>query len=115
MESLVFFKVTAGILVAVFLYYGMDVRRKPGARHFVAPFWQLLMKLSSFTLIAAFVWIAWSVRQLSPIDWLSLVALAGGTAFIVAAKRALGAVHTFTGQYLEKPGLVVRSINIVTQ
>lgn len=115
MEALIVFKSTAAILVVVFLYYGMDVRRKAGTRHFVAPVWQSLMKFSSFALIAGFTWIAFSVRQLDMTDWLSVAALAAGTAFIVAAKRALGAVHTFTGQYLDQPGLVMHGVYAMTR
>jgi protein-S-isoprenylcysteine O-methyltransferase Ste14 len=110
MEPLMLFKSAAAILTAAFVYYGMDVRRKAGARCFVAPGWQAVMKFCSFTLIAAFAWVVWSMRELAVIDWLSLAALAGGTAFIAAAKRALGASHTFTGQYLEQPGLVTRGV-----
>jgi len=115
MEALTLFKAAAAILVVAFLYYGMDVRRKSGTRYFVMPVWQALMKVSSFTLISAFTWIALSIRQLGVIDWLSLAALAAGTAFIVTAKLALGVVHTFTGQYLEKPGLVTHGVYAMTR
>jgi protein-S-isoprenylcysteine O-methyltransferase Ste14 len=110
MEALTLFKSTAAVVVGVFLYYGMDVRRNAGARDFVPPLWQALMKTCSFALISAFMWIAYSVKQLHLIDWLSLAALVGGSAFVVAAKRALGAAHTFTGQYLEQPRLVMHGI-----
>lgn len=115
MEALMLFKSVAAILVVVFLYYGMDVRRKAGTRYFVTPVWQSLMKICSFALITAFMWVALSIRQLDMTDWLSLAALVAGTAFVVAAKRALGAVHTFAGQYLEKPGLVMHGVYAVTR
>ena len=115
MEALTLFKSAAAILIVVFLYYGMDVRRKVGTRYFVTPVWQSLMKICSFALITAFTWVAFSMRQLHVIDWLSLAALAAGTGFVVAAKRALGAVHTFAGQYLEKPKLVMRGVYAITR
>jgi protein-S-isoprenylcysteine O-methyltransferase Ste14 len=115
MEWVRLFQITAGILVALFLHYGMDVRRKEGTRHFVAPAWQVLMKLCAFSLIGAFVWFAVSADQVSVIDWLGLALMATGTAFIVAAKRALGEAHTFTGQYLEEPGLVTHGIFALTR
>jgi protein-S-isoprenylcysteine O-methyltransferase Ste14 len=115
MEALALFKAVSAILVVIFLCYGMDVRRKAGTRHFVAPVWQSLMKIGSFALITAFTCVAFFMRQLEIIDWLSLAALAAGTAFVVAAKRALGPVHTFAGQYLEKPALVVHGVYAVTR
>ena len=97
------FQIAAGILAALFLYYGMDVRRKEGAKDFVALAWQKLMKFCSFLLVGAAVWITLGVRQLNAVDWLDLAVMASGTAFVAAAKHALGKAHTFTGQYLGKP------------
>ena len=104
------FQITAGTLAAFFLYYGLDVRRKDGAKDFVAPVWQKLMKFCSFLLVGVAVWITLSVRQLNATEWLDLALMASGTAFVAAAKHALGKAHTFTGQYLEKPILVTRGI-----
>lgn len=115
METLRIFQITAGTLVALFLLYGMDVRRKEGTRHFVAPAWQALMKLCAFSLIGAFVWVALSATEVGAVDWLGLALMATGTAFVVAAKRALGGAHTFTGQYLEEPGLVTHGIFGITR
>ena len=109
------FQITAGLLAAVFLYFGMDVRGKDGARDFVAPVWQKLMKFCSFLLVGSAVWITSSVRQLNASDWLDLAVMASGTAFVAAAKHALGKAHTFTGQYLEKPMLVTRGIYAITR
>ena len=55
---------TAGVLAAVFLYYGMDVRRKDGARDFVAPVWQTLMKVCSFSLAGGAVWMTGFVTRI---------------------------------------------------
>ena len=106
---------TAGILAVLFLYYGMDVRRKKGAKDFVTLAWQRLMKFCSFLLVGAAVWITFSVRQLNAVDWLDLALIASGTAFVAAAKHTLGKAHTFTGQYLEKPMLVTRGIYAITR
>jgi glycine C-acetyltransferase len=109
------FAVAAAALAAVFLYYGLDVRNKDSARGFVAPRWQLLMKFCSFALLGSFIWGAWSARQLNATDWLGLAVAASGTAFVVAAKRALGQAHTFTGQYLERPQLVTHGVYAFTR
>ena len=115
MDTTFFFQLIAWALVAVFVFYGMDVRQKTGASDFVAPFWQMLMKLLSFALIAAFVCVLWWVRFPTAVDYLALVLMASGTAFVAAAKRALGRAHTFTGQYLTKPGLITHGVYAVTR
>ena len=109
------FQIISGILVALFLYYGMDVRRKDGARDFVAPAWQRAMKLCSLLLVGAFFWITLSTRQVSMGDWLDLSFMISGTAFVAAAKRELGRAHTFTGQFLENPRLVTTGIYAMTR
>ena len=109
------FQITAAILAGLFLYYGLDVRRKEGAWDFVAPAWQTLVKLCSFSLVGAFVWFTVSVRQVNTGDWLDLAVMASGTTFVMAAKRALGKAHTFTGQYLERPELVTRGVYSITR
>jgi len=109
------FQTISGILIAFFLYYGMDIRRKDGARDFAAPAWQTVMKLCSFVLVGAFFWIALSTRQVSVVDWLDLVLMISGTAFVTAAKLELGRAHTFTGQYLEKPKLVTTGVYSMTR
>jgi protein-S-isoprenylcysteine O-methyltransferase Ste14 len=115
MEGLRIFQTTAGILVALFVFYGMDVRRKGGAHDFVAPIWQALLKLCAFSLTVAFAGIAMSATHTSAIDWSALAMMAAGTAFVVAAKRALGNAHTFTGQFLGKPRLVTHGVFALTR
>src|ERR1043166_4664342 len=83
------FQAFSGILIAFFLYYGMDIRRKGGARDFAAPAWQMVMKLCSFLLVGAFFWITLSARQVSLGDWLDLSLMIVGTAFVTAAKLEL--------------------------
>jgi protein-S-isoprenylcysteine O-methyltransferase Ste14 len=109
------FQTIAGVLVALFLYYGMDVRRKDGARDFAAPAWQTLVKLCSFLLIGAFLWIVLSTRQVSLGDWLDLSVMMSGTTFVMAAKKELGRAHTFTGQYLDNPRLVTTGVYAITR
>ncbi len=109
------FQTIAGILVAFFLYYGMDVRRQDGARDFAAPVWQTLMKLCSFLLVGAFLWIALSTHQVSLGDWLDLAVMISGTTFVTAAKNELGRAHTFTGQYLANPRLVTTGVYAITR
>ena len=115
MEESALFKLMAVLLLIVFVYYGMDVRRKTGARDFVAAVWQVLMKLCSFILLAAFAWALASAHEVSAGDWLSLVFFAIGTAFIAGAKRALGTVHTFAGQYQRNPKLVTHGVYAMTR
>lgn len=109
------FQAISGTLVVFFLYFGMDVRRKRGARDFARPAWQRVMKLCSFLLIGSFFWIALSARHVSMGDWLSLSVMISGTAFVVAAKHELGKTHTFTGQYLENPRLVTKGVYALTR
>jgi protein-S-isoprenylcysteine O-methyltransferase Ste14 len=109
------FQIIAGILAAIFLYYGMDVRRKHGARNFVAPVWQRLMKFCAFLIVGAVVSSALTVRQLNAGDCLALAVMASGTAFVAAAKHTLGKAHTFTGQYLAKPLLITHGIYSLTR
>lgn len=115
MTSLTLFQTAAAVLGALFVIYGMDVRRKAGARNFIAPAWQWLMKLCAFSLIGGFLWLALSMQEPGFIDWLGLVFMLSGTAFVAAAKRALGTTHTFTGQYMEKPRLVTHGVYAFTR
>ena len=115
MTSLTLFQSTAAFLGALFLLYGMDVRRRQGARSFVAPVWQRLMKVCAFSLIGGFVWLALSITQVAPVDWMGQAFMLAGTGFVVAAKSALGKTHTFTGQYLEYPLLVTQGVYAVTR
>ena len=115
MNSLFLYQATAAFLGVLFLLYGMDVRRKKGARYFVAPIWQLLMKLCAGLLIAGFAWLVASMREPGMIDWLGLILGASGTALVVAAKWTLGDAHTFTGQHLERPRLVTHRVYSITR
>lgn len=115
MNLLLLYQATAAFLGALFMLYGMDVRRKEGARDFVAPAWQLLMKLCACLLIAGFAWLVASMRDPGMIDWLGLTLGASGTAFVVVAKWTLGDAHTFTGQHLERPRLVTHGVYAITR
>ena len=115
MNSLLLFQAAAAFLGALFLRYGMDVRRKAGAQDFVAPAWQLLMKLCALLLITGFAWLVVAMREPGTIDWLGLTLGASGTAFVVAARRTLGDNHTFTGQYLERPRLMTHGVYAITR
>ena len=115
MNWLLIYQAAAASVGALFLFYGMDVRRKAGALNVVAPAWQLLMKLCALFLIAGFAWLIASMREHSMIDWLGLTLGATGTAFVAAAKRTLGNAHTFTGQVLEKPRLVTDGVYAITR
>ena len=115
MTSLLLYQASAASVGALFLFYGMDVRRKAGVQDFIAAPWQLLMKLCALLLIAGFTWLVASMREPGMIDWLGLTLGAAGTAFVAAAKRSLGNAHTFTGQYLEKPRLVTDGVYALTR
>ena len=73
------FQIIAGILAAVFLYYGMDVRRKNGSRDFIAPAWQTLMKVCSCALIGITAWTILSLRQVNFSDWVDLAVVTSRT------------------------------------
>jgi protein-S-isoprenylcysteine O-methyltransferase Ste14 len=109
------FQIIAATVTALFLYYGMDVRRKAGARDFVASLWQTLMKVCSLTLMGVAAWMTFTIRNVNAGHWLALAMMISGTGFVTAAKRALGASHTFTGQYLDEPKLVTRGVYAFTR
>lgn len=115
MTSLTLFQTSAAILGALFIIYGMDVRRKAGARNFVGSSWQWLMKACAFSLIGGFMWLAFSMTDPGAIDWLGLALMLSGTAFVASAKSALGKTHTFTGQYMDKPQLVTHGVYAFTR
>ena len=115
MNQLVLFKIVCVLLTLCFVFFGMDIRRKHGSRNFVPLVWQLVMKFCSFLLIGAFVWTVLLSHELSTLDWFSLMLMASGTMFVTMAKRTLGTAHTFTGQCLEKPGLVTQGIYSMTR
>ena len=106
----ILFQTIAAVLLVVFVGYGMDIRTKLGARDFVWSGWQALMKISSFSLIGAFIGITLTMHEVNATDWLGLLAMVSGTACVSAAKRVLGRDHTFTGEFLEKPTLVTWGI-----
>lgn len=115
MTLLTLFQIAAIALAALFVIYGMDVRRKPGAHNFVAQGWQMLMKACAMALIGGFAWLTLGMRELAAIDGLGLALMLSGTAFVAAAKHALGKTHTFTGQYLENPQLVTHGVYAITR
>lgn len=110
MYEITAFKIISGLFTVFFVFFGMDIRKKTGARDFVSPVWQFIMKFSSFLLIGAFVWIAFQIQQINAIDWLSLLLTICGTAIVTMARTTLGKAHTFTGQCLEKPELVTQGV-----
>jgi protein-S-isoprenylcysteine O-methyltransferase Ste14 len=109
------FQIVTGMLGGIFLYCGMDVRRKKGAQDFVASIWQVFMKVCSFSLIGVALGITFSVHRINVSDWMGLTIMTTGTAFVAAARHALGEAHTFTGQYRAKPQLVTRGIYSITR
>jgi protein-S-isoprenylcysteine O-methyltransferase Ste14 len=110
MYEIAIFKIISAMFTVFFIFFGMDIRKKAGARDFVSPFWQFIMKFSSFLLIGAFIWIALLIQEIGLIDWLALMLAIFGTIFVTLARRTLGKAHTFTGQCLEKPELVTQGV-----
>lgn len=115
MNQLVLFKMLCVLLTLCFVFFGMDIRRKHGTRDFVPLVWQLVMKFCSFLLIGAFAWTVLLSHEINLFDWFSLMLMASGTMFVTIAKRTLGRAHTFTGQCLEKPGLVTQGVYSITR
>ena len=115
MTATALFRLTTAALAALFLWFGMDLRRRPGSRDFVATRWQTLMKVAAFTLIGACLPVVLTIPAPRIADWLALAVVATGTAFVVAARRALGDAHTFTGQYREHPRLVTAGVYALTR
>ena len=115
MSDLTLFRTASLALAVLFLWYGMDVRRKTDAHDFVAPMWQAVMRLAAFSLIGAFIWVALVMPGPGGLDWFGLAFMVSGTSFVVAAKRALGPTHTFTGQYREHSRLVMSGVYGITR
>ena len=109
------YQTAAALLGALFVAYGMDVRRKAGARDFVAPVWQRLHKLCALVLIGGFAWLIAAMHQPGAIDWFALSLGAVGTGFVVAGKRTLGDAHTFAGQHKEGTRLVTSGVYAITR
>jgi len=109
------FQIIGIALIALFVFYGMDIRRKKGSSNFVATPWLFLMKFLSFALIACFAAALFTLSKADIVDWICLALMASGTAFIIAAKKTLNTAHTFTGQFLDKPQLVTRGVYSITR
>ena len=56
-----------------------------------------------------------AIPEPGAVDWLGLGLMLSGTAFVAAAKSALGKTHTFTGQYMDKPQLVTHGVYAFTR
>src|SRR5262249_18338395 len=115
MPSTALYQAVAALLGVLFLVYGMDVRRKAGARSFVAPAWQGLHKLCALVLIGGLAWLIAVMHRPDAIDWLALSLGAVGAGFVVAGKRALGDAHTFAGQHKEGTRLVTSGVYAITR
>ena len=115
MSALGLFRAASVIVAGLFVWFGMDIRRKPGSHDLVAPAWQMLTKVAASALVAACGWVVLAIPAPGAVDWLALAVMTAGTGFIVAAKRALGATHTFTGQYRENPRLVTDGVYALTR
>ena len=109
------FRVASLTLVALFLWFGMDVRRKAGTGSFVGHGWQTLMKLAAFSLIGLFVRVVLTIPEPRSLEWIALGLMGSGTACVVAAKRTLGSTHTFAGQYRHRTQLVTRGVYALTR
>src|SRR5258708_37775635 len=88
MTSLMVYQAASAFIGLLFVTYGMDIRRKAGARDFVAPAWQGLVKLCAVLLIGGFAWLVASLPQPGLIEWLALLLGVSGTAFVVAGQAA---------------------------
>jgi protein-S-isoprenylcysteine O-methyltransferase Ste14 len=115
MDQPIGFKTAAVALTFYFMWFGMDVRRKRGARNFVAPAFGLAMNAVSFALVTVFGWRVIVAAGANAADWACLLPMAAGTASVAAAKRELGAAHTFIGQFLARPGLVTTGVYSLTR
>lgn len=109
------FRAIATALAILFISYGMDVRRKRETVNLAAPLWQLLMKGAAALLVGSFAALVWTITSPDRLDWVALIVGACGTALVVAAKRALGSSHTFTGQCRAHPRLVTTGIYSITR
>lgn len=97
-------------LTMLFIYYGMDIRRKEDSRNLAPVSLQWLTKVCSFALIGVYAAVALRATTIGVPEWIGSALLASGVLCIALAKRALGRAHRFTGQCLAKPSLVATGI-----
>jgi predicted metal-dependent hydrolase/protein-S-isoprenylcysteine O-methyltransferase Ste14 len=115
MTSFLLFRIAAGSALAIFLRYGMDLRRRPGARYLTHPASQAGLKLAALLLLAGHGWVLASLGRVAPLDWLALLPLLAGAGLVWAGKRRLGRWHSFSGQFREDGELVTDGIYAATR
>jgi len=106
----VLFKAVQFGVLAIFIWYGFDLRRKHGMTPLALPWLTRVMKVVSCVVVVLYVYVLWAVHELVWTDVLALVFTTSGAALVRAAKQALGDSHTWTGYCMEAPTLVVSGI-----
>lgn len=97
---IIVFKVTALLLIAVFVVFVSDHRRKPAALPLIHPSVILLTKVCYLVPISVWGYAFFKLQDIMTLDWIGLLIAAVGVATTVKAKIDLGKSHTWAGYYL---------------
>jgi len=104
------FRMAELVTLAVFVRYGLDVRKKQGMTPLAPPWLTRIMKIVSCAVVALYAYVLWTLQGLVWTDALALALTVAGAALVGAAKHELGASHTWTGYCMESPRLVLSGV-----
>jgi protein-S-isoprenylcysteine O-methyltransferase Ste14 len=91
-------------ILALFLVYVSDVRKKPGMKPILPLPLIWGVRIMYPILALAYFLILLGIRHAEPFDIIGIIATATGTYLVIRAKRDLGAVHTWAGYTKEGEG-----------
>jgi len=108
--SLVVLKTAQLGVLAVFIWYGFDLREKEGMTPLASPWLTRIMKTASCVVVVLYVYVQLAVDRLVWADAFALLFTTTGTTLVVAAKHQLGSSHTWTGYCIESPRLIASGV-----
>ncbi len=97
-------------VLAVFVVFISDFRRKGNMIPLIGERWTFLLKASYLVPLAAYVWVLFTLESLMVFDWVAFGVTLVGTALVVKAKRDLAAHHTWTGYCLPNSKFISNGI-----
>ena len=89
-------------VLCVFIFFGMDIRPKSGAKSFTPQIFIIMMKISCFILFILYSWSLIHVQNLETYSVVTAIFTTLGAALVMWAKITLGKSFTWTGYYIEK-------------
>lgn len=94
------------LILAVFILFGFDIRKKPAAKTFVPLIFIILMKASCVLLFTLYVWSIYTITTLHPLHYATAVFTTVGALLVMWAKITLGGSFTWTGYHLTNAQIV---------